>query len=125
MIRTLIVLIFTAVISLPSLAETYVQQGGSADTEVRRDHRINLAQETNLQMTLSCQLGGNNSHLRVYVYFLNHAGRWQQINDLQVIRRGNTPETKGTFKLPAGQYTVTVSARQMQYSVLIEDAPAE
>lgn len=125
MTRTLLALILMALFALPSQATTYVQQAGTADTEVRRDHRFNLAQETDLQMTLSCQLGGNNGHLRVYVYFLNPAGRWQQIHDLQVIRRANTPQTSASFKLPAGQYTVTISARQMQYSVLIEDAPAQ
>jgi hypothetical protein len=110
-------------LAAPSMAATHVRASGSASSEEREDYNFRLAQNTEVEVTVSCSRNARGAgHLRVYFYERSPQGGWRQIRELRMAFRDNQPEITGKFTLPAGEYAVTVSARRMDYSFVLADA---
>lgn len=103
-------------------AVTHVNESGSADREQRMDRSFRVGGQTELKLTIGCQSNSNGrGHLRVYFYQRSPQGGWDQITDLRILLTANQDRTSDTFTLPPGQYMMTISARRMDYLVLLED----
>lgn len=114
------------VLALPALAEEHVKASGSADYERRMDYYFELDQEKDLKLTLSCiENGSRQGNFRVYFYERSPRGGWRQLDEFRLLFRDTQQEITGNISLPAGDYKITLTARWMDYSFLLEDAPEE